>query len=50
MAFTVLGFSVPVFVLAYILDHGVFSIELDWLPVQGYRPIRDGLLGVVSAT
>ena len=42
MAFTVLGFSVPVFVLAYILIM-VFSIELDWLPVQGYRPIRDGL-------
>jgi peptide/nickel transport system permease protein len=42
MAFTVLGFSVPVFVLAYILIM-VFSIELDWLPVQGYRPISDGL-------
>ncbi len=42
MAFTVLGFSVPVFVLAYILIM-VFSIELDWLPVQGYRPIRDGV-------
>jgi peptide/nickel transport system permease protein len=42
MAFTVLGFSVPVFVLAYILIM-VFSIELDWLPVQGYRPIREGI-------
>lgn len=42
MAFTVLGFSLPVFVLAYILIM-VFSIELDWLPVQGYRPIRDGV-------
>ncbi len=42
MAFTVLGFSVPVFVLAYILIM-VFSIELDWLPVQGYRPISEGL-------
>lgn len=42
MAFTVLGFSLPVFVLAYILIL-VFSIELDWLPVQGYRPIREGL-------
>jgi peptide/nickel transport system permease protein len=42
MAFTVLGFSLPVFVLAYILIM-VFSIELDWLPVQGYRPISDGL-------
>jgi peptide/nickel transport system permease protein len=42
MAFSVAGFSVPVFVLAYILIM-VFSIELEWLPVQGYRPIREGL-------
>ncbi len=42
MAFSVLGFSVPVFVLAYILIM-LFSIELEWLPVQGYRPIREGL-------
>ena len=42
MAFSVLGFSLPVFVLAYILIL-IFSVELDWLPVQGYRPIRDGL-------
>ena len=38
MAFSVLGFSVPVFVLAYILILR-FSIELDWLPVQGYRQL-----------
>jgi peptide/nickel transport system permease protein len=42
MGFTVLGFSVPVFVLAYILIM-VFSIELDWLPVQGYRPLAEGV-------
>ena len=42
MAFSVLGFSVPVFVLAYLLILA-FSIELDWLPVQGYRPLREGL-------
>src|SRR5205085_9535566 len=42
MGFSVLGFSVPVFVLAYILIL-TFSIELDWLPVQGYRPIREGV-------
>ena len=42
MAFSVAGFSVPVFVLAYILIM-VFSIELEWLPVQGYRPISEGL-------
>ena len=42
MAFSVLGFSVPVFVLAYILIL-VFSIELDWLPVQGYRNIQENV-------
>ena len=42
MAFSVAGFSVPVFVLAYVLIM-VFSIELEWLPVQGYRPISEGL-------
>jgi len=42
MAFSVAGFSVPVFVLAYILIL-VFSIELEWLPVQGYRPIGEGV-------
>ena len=41
MAFSVLGFSVPVFVLAYILIL-TFSIELDWLPVQGYRNFDEG--------
>jgi len=43
MALSVAGFSVPVFVLAYVLIL-VFSIELDWLPVQGYAPIREGVL------
>ena len=42
MALSVLGFSVPVFVLAYILIL-TFAIELDWLPVQGYRSIKDGV-------
>ena len=42
MAFSVAGFSVPVFVLAYVLIM-VFSIELEWLPVQGYRPISEGI-------
>ena len=42
MAFSVAGFSVPVFVIAYVLIL-VFSIQLDWLPVQGYTPIREGL-------
>jgi peptide/nickel transport system permease protein len=42
MAFSVGGFSVPVFVLAYALIL-LFSIELGWLPVQGYRPISEGI-------
>jgi peptide/nickel transport system permease protein len=42
MGFSVLGFSVPVFVLAYVLII-VFSVELEWLPVQGYRSLSEGL-------
>ncbi|WP_026381870.1 ABC transporter permease [Afifella pfennigii] len=41
MAGAVLGFSVPVFVVGYILAW-VFSIKLGWLPAQGYRPIENG--------
>lgn len=42
MAFSVLGFSVPVFVVGYLLIY-VFSIQLRWLPVQGYTPIAEGI-------
>jgi len=42
MALSVLGFSVPVFVVAYALIL-TFSVELDWLPVQGYRKLSDGV-------
>ncbi|WP_426957441.1 ABC transporter permease [Muricoccus radiodurans] len=42
MAFAVLGFSVPVFVVGYLLAY-VFALELDWLPVQGYTPFSRGL-------
>jgi len=41
MIFAVVGFSLPAFVLAYLLILA-FSIELDWLPVQGYVSIREG--------
>jgi peptide/nickel transport system permease protein len=41
MLFSVFGFSIPVFVFAYVLIY-VFAIQLDWLPVQGYVPIREG--------
>lgn len=42
MAFSVLGFSVPVFVTGYALIL-VFSISLGWFPVQGYKPLVEGL-------
>ena len=41
MIFAVLGFSVPVFVIAYALMW-VFSLKLGWFPVQGYKSIADG--------
>jgi peptide/nickel transport system permease protein len=41
MLFSVAGFSMPVFVLAYVLIY-LFAVDLDWLPVQGYAPLRDG--------
>jgi peptide/nickel transport system permease protein len=42
MIFAVAGFSVPVFVVGYILAY-VFAIRLEWLPVQGYNPLGDGV-------
>ena len=42
MGFAVLGFSVPVFVVGYLLAY-VFALELEWLPVQGYTPFSQGL-------
>jgi peptide/nickel transport system permease protein len=42
MAFAVFGFSVPVFVIAYLLAY-LFALELEWLPVQGYTPLSEGL-------
>ena len=37
------GFSVPVFVMGYVLAY-VFALWLDWLPVQGYTPLSEGLI------
>ena len=42
MGFAVLGFSVPVFVVGYVLAY-VFALQLSWLPAQGYTPISAGL-------
>jgi peptide/nickel transport system permease protein len=42
MGFSVLGFSMPAFVVGYALIY-IFAIELRWLPVQGYRSIAEGV-------
>ena len=47
MVFAVLGFSVPVFVLAYILIY-IFAIWADLLPVQGYVSITVGFWPFLS--
>jgi peptide/nickel transport system permease protein len=46
MIFAVMGFSVPVFVVGYGLVY-LFSMQLKWLPVQGYAPIADGFVPFV---
>ena len=43
MIFAVLGFSVPVFVIGYVLMYG-FSIRAHLFPVQGFVSIREGVL------
>src|SRR5579864_5441056 len=47
MVFAVIGFSVPVFVLAYILIY-LFAIWADVLPVQGYVSITQGFWPFLS--
>jgi len=44
MGFSVLGFSIPVFVVGYLLIY-VFAVRLDWFPVQGYQYISQGVGG-----
>jgi len=43
MGFAVMGFSIPVFVVGYLLIF-LFAIELRWLPVQGYTPFAEGIV------
>jgi len=47
MVVAVLGFSLPSFVLAYVLIL-IFSVEFDLLPVQGYVSIRDGFIPFIE--
>lgn len=42
MAGSVMGYSVPLFVVAYVLAY-VFSLKLHWLPVQGYASLSAGV-------
>jgi peptide/nickel transport system permease protein len=42
MILAVAGFSVPVFVVGYILIF-VLALQLEWLPVQGYVSPRDSI-------
>ena len=39
---SVASFSTPVFIVGYVLIY-IFAIQLQWLPVQGYRPLSGGL-------
>ena len=48
MGFSVLGFALPVFLIGYLLIY-VFAIELRWLPVQGYRPLSQGIGGTARS-
>jgi peptide/nickel transport system permease protein len=43
MMVAVFGYSTPVFVVGYLLAY-VFALQLDWLPVQGFTSISQGLV------
>jgi peptide/nickel transport system permease protein len=42
MVASVLGFSVPVFIVGYVLVD-FFALRVAWLPVQGYKPLSSGV-------
>ncbi len=42
MVFAVLAFSVPVFLVGYLLIYA-FAVQLPWFPVQGYTRLSDGV-------
>ena len=47
MSASVVGFSVPVFVIGYLLIQ-LFALELGWLPVQGFRGLSEGIAPFAS--
>jgi peptide/nickel transport system permease protein len=48
MAFAMVGFSSPVFVIAFGLVY-VFALTLGWFPTQGYVPLSQGLLPCLNS-
>jgi len=47
MGLSVLGFSVPAFVIGYALMY-TFAIHFAWLPVQGYQRLAEGFGGFIQ--
>jgi peptide/nickel transport system permease protein len=47
MGFSVMGFSVPVFVIGYVLIY-FFAVQWKLLPVQGYSRISEGFLPFIE--
>ncbi|PWU20875.1 MAG: peptide ABC transporter [Candidatus Rokuibacteriota bacterium] len=47
MGLSVLGFSVPAFVIGYVLIYA-FAIQFGWLPVQGYQRLEEGFGGFIE--
>ncbi|MBI3368012.1 MAG: ABC transporter permease [Burkholderiales bacterium] len=43
MLFAVLAFSVPVFLVGYLLIY-TFAIQLQWMPVQGFVSLSEGVV------
>ncbi len=43
MVFAVCAFSMPVFLTGYVLVY-TFALKLQWLPVQGFRSMSEGVL------
>ena len=47
MVAAVLSFSIPSFVVGYLLAW-TFGLQLRWFPVQGYKPLADGIFNSLN--
>lgn len=47
MIIAIIGFSVPAFVIGYLLAY-TFGLKLKWLPAQGYAPLDRGIVAYLS--